>query len=90
MANKKIILTKKEYEHIAEWLPKVCFNTHILKEYEQAYPIFSDNYENAKTEKEKKKIQTIKKKFSKHYQDKKYEWEDLSESIINKIEKEYQ
>jgi len=90
MANKKITFTKKECEHIAEWLPKICFSDQILKKYQSEHISLAYHYEDAKTEKEKKKIKTIMKKLGKYYEQKKYEWEDLSESIINKIEREYQ
>ena len=86
----KITFTKKECEHIAEWLPKICFDDHILKKYHSEHISLAYHYKDAKTEKEKKKIKTILKILGKYYTQKSNEWENLSESIINKIEREYQ
>jgi uncharacterized membrane protein (DUF106 family) len=81
MANKKITFTKKECEHIAEWLDK-----DLMTELEKVMSSLSTYYKEAKSQKDKAEI----KKLVKYNSKQALQINNMTKSIINKIEREYQ
>jgi len=81
MSKQKITFTKKECEHIAEWLDK-----DVWTELEKIMHSLSTYYREAKSQKDKAEI----KKLVKYNSKQALQINNMTKSIINKIQKEYQ
>ena len=81
MTGKGITFNKKECEHIAEWL-----NKDFMTELQEAKRTLVMYYKEAKNQKEKTEI----KKLNKHNSKQALEIINMTNSIINKIQKVYQ
>jgi uncharacterized membrane protein (DUF106 family) len=81
MSKQKITFTKKECEHIAQWL-----NKDLMTELEKVMSSLSTYYKEAKSQKDKAKI----KKLVKYNSKQALQINNMTKSIINKIEREYQ